>query len=119
MDVPTAALDLESMLAAFTPSSVSEVDSLLDTFLERKYSRAVKLLQSGKIREFFATNEETGSYAGALMNTSRQVVRDLPAQATTDEEVDASVNLAASSSFGTDAEFNLEDTELIDVGRIR
>jgi hypothetical protein len=118
-NVPTAPLNLETILTAFTPPPVAAVDSLLDSFLERKYARAVGLLQSGKIRDFFATNEETGSYAGAVMNTSRQVVRDLPALPTTDEEVDADVNLAATSSVGTDAEFNLEDTELIDAGRSR
>jgi hypothetical protein len=110
-NVPTASLDLETMLTEFTPSSVAEVDSLLDSFLERKYSRAVKLLQSGKIREFFDTNEETGSFAGTVMSTSRQIVRDLPALPTTDEEVDADVNVAVVASVGTDAEFNLDDTE--------
>lgn len=118
-DIPVAALDLETLLSTFSPGVVSEVDSLLDTFLERKYGRSVKLLQSGKIREFFATNEETGSHAGAMMSASRQVVRDMPAQATTDEEVDASVNLYVTTSVGVDPEYNLDDSEVIDAGRNR
>ena len=118
-DVPAASLDLETLLSTLSSGTVPEVDSLLDTFLERKYGRAVKLLQSGKIREFFSTNEETGSHAGAMMSASRQVVRDMPAQATTDEEVDASVNLAATTSEGVDPEYNLDDSEVIDAGRIR
>lgn len=117
--VPTSTLDLETILSIFVPDPVPEVDSLLDTFLDRKYGRAVRLLQSGKIQEFFGTNEETGSHAGNLMSTTRQVVRDLPAQPTTSEEVDASVNLAATTSYGVDPEYNLDDSEVIDAGRIR
>jgi hypothetical protein len=117
--VPTASLSLETILSTYTPAAVPEVDSLLDTFLERKYSRAVKLLQSGKIQEFFDTDEETGSFAGNLMSTSRDVVRDFPAQATTVEEVDNEVNLATTTSFGVDPEYILDDSEVIDAGRTR
>jgi len=118
-DVPTASLDLEGLLLPFLPRQVSEVDSVIDSFLERKYTRAVKLLQTGRIQEFFGTDEETGSFSGAMMQTSRQVVRDLPTQPSTDEEVDAEVNLAVSTTEEVDSEYNLDDSEVISAGRNR
>lgn len=118
-NVPTAAMNLEEILGSFAPASVPEIDSLIDTFLERKYARAAKLLQSGKIQEFFATDEETGSYAGSLMSAARDVVRDFPAQASTVEEVNNEVNLAATTSFNVDPEYVLDDSEVINAGRTR
>jgi hypothetical protein len=118
-DVPTAPLDLESILQEFNPPQVGEIDSLVDTFLDRKYERSARLLQSGKIQEFFGTNEETGSFAGAVLQGSRKVVQDLPALPVTDEEVDSEVNVSYGSADSIDAEFNLGDSEVVDVGRRR
>lgn len=110
--IPTAALNLESILSGYTVPTVPAFDSVIDAFLERKYGRAVDLLKEGDLDEFFGTDEETGSYAGSVMAASRKVGNDLPSQASSAHIVDNEMNLASGFSNGLDAELNFDDTEI-------
>jgi hypothetical protein len=114
--VPTAALNLEDILGEYDPTRVPEVDGILDLLLDRQYTRAANLLQSGRIREFFDTTEETASFPGAMMSAARQVVTDLPDRDGTQEGTDRGVNIATSAVEDTDPDHNLDDTEFIDGG---
>jgi hypothetical protein len=107
----TASLNLEDILADFSVTAVEAFDNLLNTFIERKYTRAVSLLQSAQIAGFYSSDEETGSFGGAVMSSSRAVSRDLPDVPSGDFEVDDTVNLAVGSTEHLDADFYFDDTE--------
>jgi hypothetical protein len=109
--VPTAADNLTSILTSYSVDSVKAIDDLLEAFLDRKYERAADLLTSAKIEAFFGTTDETGSYAGNLLATSRAVVRDLPRVSQTQEGVARSHNLAVSIQTGTNPETDFSDVE--------
>lgn len=110
-EIPEASMNLEDILASYSVGTVPAVDSLLGAFIERKYNRAVNLLRTGQVVEFFDTNEETGSYGGALIDASRVVDRDLPAAPTSAFAVDQRMNLAVASEEVADADKDFGDTE--------
>jgi hypothetical protein len=109
--IPVSPLTLEDLLATYSVAKIPVLDALLNTFLDRKYNRAVQLLQSGQIKEFYATNDETGSFGGAVINTSRTVVQDLPVNASNAWSVDNQQNLATSFREVPDADEDFRDTD--------
>jgi hypothetical protein len=94
VEIPTAPLTLESILSPFVIPEVAALDSLLDAFLDRKYDRSVNLLKSAQITEFYSTNEETGSYSGAVISSSRTVIADLPKAPSAAHYVENQLNIA-------------------------
>lgn len=103
--------NLNSLLSSYAASPVEAVNDLLDSFLDRKYERAASLLRSGKFTEFYGTNDETGSYSGAVVNASRTVVRDLPRVSRTRFDFLNQRDLARSTQTLTDADKDFSDTE--------
>jgi hypothetical protein len=110
-EIPVSSMNLEDILSGFTVDIVPAMNSLIGAFVERKYNRAVDLLRTGQIVDFFNTNEETGSYGGALIDACRTVDGDLPASPTNAFAVDQTMNTAVASREGPDAEKDFGDTE--------
>jgi hypothetical protein len=114
--VPSAE-PLADALADFAARSEPAVDSLLDAFSERKYDRAIDLLKRGDFAEFYQTDDETGSFSGAVLSSSRKVVLDLPSESGAQRDVDNALNLASGSAVVPDADEEFDDTvEDSDVG---
>jgi len=109
--IPNAADDLASILSGYEAPDVVAVDSFLDALRERKYDRAMELLQQGKVVEFFATNEETASYGGAVMSASRNVVNDLPRPSRTRAAILDQRDIATDRITTTDADFDYSDID--------
>lgn len=109
--IPTATLNLEDIIADFDMASVQALDSIINAFLERKFDRAVDLLRSGKLEEFFDTDDETGSYSGAMISASRDVVRDLPDETTMQSRLEADMGTAEAEIDDLDAEIDFSDSD--------
>ncbi len=109
--VPEAPTTLADILAEYSAPEVPALDNILDTLKERKYERAAALLQQARITEFYDTDDETASYGGALMSTSRAVVNDLPRPSRTRRDFLDQRDIANESLTTTDAGFDFSDTE--------
>ena len=113
--VPTSSLPLRPVLVSYEAARVEAVDSILEAFLERKYDRAVDLLRSGNVSDFYSTNDETGSYAGNMMFQARAVNNDLPSSTSTKSDVEDSLHLATRSRTVKDSNVDFEETQQFDV----
>ncbi len=109
--VPSSFLNLEAILEEFDAAPIIALDSIMDALLERKFDRAVDLLRSGDFEGFYGTNDETGSYAGALISASRNVVSDLPNENTLQYRLDREINTATAELDDLDPEIDFSDTE--------
>lgn len=107
-DAPDNLLDI---LDAYSASPDPALTAIINTFSERQYLRAVDLLLGGKLQDFFSTTEETGSYGGALMQSSRTVLGDLPRTPTSQHSLERQINSASRVVRGTNAEEDFSDTE--------
>jgi len=88
--IPDYGTSLEDVLLAYNAASTDEINSLLDSLVERKYDRAYDLLGSGDLAQYYETTEETASYSGAVLTAARTVSSDLP----TDTRNEYNVNLS-------------------------
>lgn len=113
IDVPVAADNLEAILEAYSPiGRVDAVDALIDAFLDRKYDRSSDLLQQGRMLELYRTNDETGSYGGAVIASARTVSKDLPRpHRTLDEVYDGSGGVSTNVVETFDADEDFSDIE--------
>jgi len=102
---------LLSILQSYSASTSQPLTALVKMFSERRYDRAVDLLLRGKFSEFFSTTEETGSYGGAMMQSSRSSLNDLPRSPTTQFSVERPMNSANRVVETVDAEEDFSDTE--------
>jgi hypothetical protein len=109
--IPTAPDNLERILREYTVSVVPAVDRIIESFQERKYDRAVLLLQSGRLPEFYVTTSETGSFGGAVLAASRSVSQDLPTEASLASAVDKEQNVSVSDLDSADANLTFSDFE--------
>lgn len=110
--VSEAADNLASILDSYSPiSKVAAVDGVLNSFLERKYDRSSDLLVYGNLIDFFKTTDETGSYAGAVLNASRKVVKDLPRTSRTLDDLQNQRDIAVAQNSVFDAEEDFSDSE--------
>ena len=109
--LPTAADTLLELLADYVVPIVEPVDNVIDALRDRKYDRAADLLRGGRVTEFYATDQETASFSGAVMSSSRGVIRDLPQPARTMFEFRKERDLANSVFTGFDAESDFSDSE--------
>ena len=67
----------------YSPAKDDALDVLLNTLDEFGFDRALRLLVTGDLVNFFSTTYETASYAGAVMAAARTVRNDLPSQSQT------------------------------------
>lgn len=103
--------NLSDLLASYEVSAVPQVDNLIEAFLDRKYDRAVSLLRGGSLIDFYSTTDETASFSGAVMKSSRDVVKDLPGVSRTRFDFLNQRDLARSQSGQPDAEEDFSDVE--------
>jgi hypothetical protein len=109
--VPTASLTVTGSLNPYVVSSIDPVDKMIDAFLDRRYERAVDLLLSGYLRDFFSTNEETGSYSGSILHYSRIVSGDLPGVPSEGAIVRDEIDSASGFNYTTDPDLDFSDTD--------
>jgi hypothetical protein len=105
---PDTLLDI---LQSYEVPSSAPLAALVKMLTERRYDRAADLLLQGRMEEFFATTEETGSYGGSLMRSSRTTLNDLPKTPTTQFNMEREMNSANRIVETLDAEEDLSDTE--------
>lgn len=116
--IPGSSYNLEDILRSYTASKVSALDHVIDMFLSRRYERAAKLLRRGSLADFFATTEETGSFSGAVLKASRDVLGDLPLESSdlgdVESKYDRAVGLIDSDEDDdfSDIEAEPEDADL-------
>ena len=102
---------LLSILQSYSAPASFPLGALVKMFSERRYDRSVDLLLRGKFSEFFSSTEETGSYGGALLHSSRASLNDLPRSPTTQFSVERPMNSANRVVETADAEEDFSDTE--------
>jgi hypothetical protein len=90
--VPTASLNLETILNAFSAAEVPALKALADDMRGRKYERAVDLLLRGDVDSFFNGDKEDASYSGAMAKATRTALQDLPDVFSDEESVAAEAN---------------------------
>lgn len=109
--IPIASDNLESILSSYSVSAVRPLDSYLNLLVERKYNRAADLLTGADVTAFFGTDEETGSYAGAVLSASRTVLQDLPRYPTMQSAAEQERDYATSVTQSTDSNDDFSDTD--------
>lgn len=102
---------LLGILQSYSAPADASLTALVKMFTERRYDRAVDLLLRGKLSEFFSTTEETGSYGGAMLKSSKTSLNDLPRSPTTQFSVERAMNSASRVVETVDAEEDFSDTE--------
>lgn len=117
-DIPVSSLHVDDVLKIIESSKIPALDSMIDAFLERKYERAVALLLDGYLKDFFLTNEETGSYSGAILYYSRKVASDLPTESSAAEDIENARDTAVGLNFLSDAQYDYSDTEGQDLSEV-
>jgi hypothetical protein len=109
-NVPDLSLNVDSVTSGYSFNRVDALDRLLDGLEDKHYDRAVALLTSGKITEFFETDVETASYSGAVFSSARAVVNDMPNQPTDERGVIQRVSSGAQFGTSPDADKEFYDT---------
>lgn len=102
---------LLSILQSYSAAPSSALSSLINTFAERRYDRAVDLLVQGQLSSFFATDEESGSYGGALLKSSRSALGDLPKVPTSQFKMEQAINSANRVVETRSSEVDFSDTD--------
>ena len=78
-DMVTSLNDLSVILDSYNVSEVTQVNSLIDSFLEKGSDRAVDLLLEGQFSTFFGLSVDGQSYAGDVLAKIKEIQRlDLP-----------------------------------------
>jgi hypothetical protein len=95
-NIPEQVPTLEESIQAYDAPRVPALDSLLDSLNEYRFDRALALLLTGKLAEFFGTTAETASFSGALLAAAKAVVQDLPPPSPLQGRVEDSTNTATS-----------------------
>lgn len=81
MDV--ALQDLTTLLTAYTAQRVDQVDTLVETYVEKGADRATDTLLEGRFTDFFDLDQDSVSYAGAVLSGIKEINReDLPVRKT-------------------------------------
>lgn len=109
--IPVASYNLEDILSSYSATEVRALDHVIEMFLSRKYERAVKLLRRGSLADFFATTDETGSFSGAVLKASRDVLGDLPAESSDLGDVESRYDRAVGLIDVGDEDDDFSDTD--------
>lgn len=111
-NVPTASLNIQTVLEAYSATSVAALDRLLDSLNEHRFDRALSLLVTGQISVFFETDYENASFSGALLQATRTVRQDLPQASPLLGRVEQELNSAeAFIDTGIDPDLDFSDAE--------
>lgn len=107
--IPTASLSVDAAISSYTSAKSEPVERLIEAFRDRKYERASSLLSSGRFSEFFATDEETGSFGGAVMAAARTTAQDLPEVPIISDTVAQSFTTAVQSRSLSDSDTSFDE----------
>ncbi len=104
--------DLNVVLAGYDADVVPQVDTLIETFREKAAQRALDLLLSARVADFFGLSQDQVSYAGALEAAVREVEKnDLPVRRT-DRQGRALAAMATIAEYSdTDFEYDRSDVD--------
>lgn len=110
----SSTLYLRNLLLLFAADDEPTLSDVLNALQEVGYGRAVDLLSSARVREFYALNHLRASYAGQLLDASSQVNRALPAESASAADVGRSLLEEGVLLTGTDADqvFDLPEDEI-------
>lgn len=104
---------LEGAISIYRVDSVSDLDTLIKSYVEKGADRAVDYLLQGRFTSFFSMDQHDVSYSGAMQKGMRAIAQsDLPIRSTNRQEV-AQSRLRGSAE-SPDYEFTLSDSD--DVG---
>lgn len=104
---------LEGAISIYHVDSVSDLDTLIKSFVEKGADRAVDFLLQGRFTTFFDMDIHDVSYSGAMQKGMRAIVQnDLPVRSTKRQETTQS--RLRGSAESPDFEFTLSDSD--DVG---
>lgn len=104
------AASLEGILGGYTTDVVGDVDTLINSFLEKGADRAVDTLLSANFSGFFGMSADTSSYAGNMLQSLRDMAReDLPINKFNRKEAVEGRLISATTS--DDFEFSSGDIE--------
>lgn len=102
---------LQVILLSYQVDVVPQVDTLIDSFLQRGSDRAVDTLLEARFTDFFGYNSEEVSYLGNALERLRDVSRlDLPVRRTQRKEV-IDQELLLSEHEDPDFEFDQSDIQ--------
>lgn len=103
---------LQVILLSYEVDTVPQVDSLIDSFLQRGSDRAVDTLLEARFTDFFGYNSEEVSYLGNALERLRDVSRlDLPVRRTQRREI---VNQDLLLSEHEDPDFDFDQSDIQD-----
>jgi hypothetical protein len=109
LGMPTG-LTLESILKSYSVDSVSAVDTLIKTYIQKGADRAIDTLLSGQFSSFFSLTADSSSYAGTMQAAMRAVAQnDLPVRRM--NRVDAVQSRLVGAAESPDYEYDTSDTE--------
>lgn len=104
---------IEGSLLFYKVDTVSAVDTLIKSFVEKGADRAIDLLLQGQFSMFFGMDIHDVSYAGYMQKGIREVVqKDIPVRST--KRLEANQSRLRASSASPDYEYSLSDSD--DVG---
>lgn len=106
---PTAST-LEAILDSYTVSDVSQIDTMIKTYLAQGADAAIDILTGGQFSSFFGLTQDGTSYAGTMQAAMRSVAQnDLPVR-----KINRSTSVQSQltgTSQSPDYEFDTSDTE--------
>jgi hypothetical protein len=98
---------IEGILSSYSVDPVPQVDALIKTFKEKSADRAIDLLLSGQFSTFFGLTIDQTSYAGAMQDNMKGVMRlDLPVRK--NNRLDNSVSRKVGTADSVDYEYSRE-----------
>jgi hypothetical protein len=109
--IPDVALHVDSSITPYDAPRVPALDALLDSLNEHGFDRALALMITGRIRDFFDTTAATASFAGALLEAARAVAGDVPDTSTLQSDVEEEINNADGFQTVPDSAVDFSDTE--------
>jgi hypothetical protein len=109
--IPEFEKNIEGSISSYTAPAVPALDTLLDALRDHQFDRALSLLISGQLEEFFSTTALTASFSGALLQATQDVARDVPSNTVLQEDVEDEINTADAFEPDVDADVDFSDTE--------
>lgn len=106
-----SAFNVESAVSSYTAPRVQPLDTLLTALVEYGFDRAVALLLSGSLQEFFDTTASTATFAGNFLDATRTVAADIPDAGVLSVSVEDRMSSATSVDPDVDAEEDFSDAD--------
>jgi hypothetical protein len=109
--IPDLSPDIESSITPYDAPAVRALDALLDSLNEHGFDRALSLLLSGRLADFFSTTPTTSSFSGALLETMRTSAQDVQGSSLVASSVASEMNTGYVVSGVKDSDSDYSDTE--------